>query len=233
MQMIEKIKQAMPQADIVIVDHHIINPDQFSSNANVVVNPRLNDSTPYCTGGLVYQLARQCAKTCQSVRQIRYLPYAAIATIADVCTMTGSNRIIVKNGLDALKMCEDKGISALFKVAEIDRSRCNTENISFGIGPMINASGRVRVASKAFLLLRKQDPDKAMELAKELRQFNEESKEIQKTIAEEAIAKFEKERGSRNCALLYSDQWNPGIVGIVASKIVDKHKVPTICFGCN
>ncbi len=228
---IEKIKNTMPKADIVILDHHIIDQENFSSNANCVINPRINDSTPYCAGGIVYQMVRQCAKTVTTINHLKYIPYAAITTISDVCDMTGSNRIIVKNGLDVLKMCQDPGITALFKVAEIDKTKCNVENISFSIGPMINASGRMKSASKAFQLLRKRDETKAMELAQELKTLNETRKKVQKEMAEEALLQFEKNRNGKNSALLFNEKWNHGIVGIVASKIVDKYHVPTLCFG--
>jgi single-stranded-DNA-specific exonuclease len=228
---IEKIKKHLPKAKIVIIDHHIVDNDKYSSNADCVVNPRLNDSTAYCAAGLVYQMARECAKYDNKINHLSYITYAAIATITDVCPLIGSNRILVKNGLNALKMCQDIGISSLFKVAEIDKTKCDVENISFGVGPMINASGRIKVAAKAFQLLRKKDEAKAIELAQELKDLNEKRKKIQKVMAEEALKQFEDNRNGRNCAVLYNENWNPSIVGIVASKVVDKYQVPTLCFG--
>lgn len=227
---IDKIKAHMPKANVVVIDHHIINESEFSSNADFVINPRTNGATPYCAAGLIYQMVRQCALS-KNIQHLNYIPYAAIATIADVCPITGSNRILVKNGLDALKFCQDPGINALFEVAELDTTKCTTEDISYKIGPMINASGRIKVATKALQLLRKKNAKEVTELAKLLKTLNEERKKIQKVMAEEAIEMFEKERGERNCALLYKETWNPSIVGIVASKVAEKHNIPVICFG--
>jgi len=227
---IEKIKSHLPNSNLVVIDHHIINENEFSSNADFVINPRMNGATPYCAGGLIYQMVRQCALS-KKIPHLDYMPYAAIATIADVCPITGSNRILVKNGLNALKFCQDPGINTLFDIAELDKTKCTTEDISYKIGPMINASGRIKVAAKALQLFRKKDTKEAVELAKLLKSLNEERKKIQKVIADEAIEMFEKDRNGRNCALLYKENWNPSIVGIVASKVAEKHNVPTICFG--
>jgi len=227
---IEKIKKHIKNAFVVIIDHHIIDDKNFSSNADCVTNPRLNDATPYCAGGLIYQLVRQCAKS-KSIDHLFYIPYAAISTIADVCPLTGSNRIIVKNGLHFLRMCHDPGIDSLFKVAEIEKNKCTSEDVSFRIGPMINASGRIKMASKAFQLFRKKNLEDAEEIAKNLHLLNEERKKIQKYIADEAIDQFETNRNGKNSALLYRDNWNPSVVGIVASKIAERYNIPVICFG--
>lgn len=227
---IEDIRKQLPNAKIVIVDHHIINDEEFSSNADTVVNYRLGNVTPYCTGGLIYQLARMCAQKAK-VFDLAYLPYAAIATISDVCDMIGSNRIIVRNGLECLAGVTDPGIVALFKIAEVDQKFCNTEDISFKIGPLINASGRMRLASTAYKLLRCSDPEKAAKISRVLKDMNEERKKIQNSTAEEAFEMFENHGKNRKSALLFQRHWNPGIVGIVASKVAERYQVPTICFG--
>ena len=227
---IDKIKKHIKNASIVVIDHHIVDEKNFSSNADCVANPRLNNATPYCAGGLIYQLVKQCAKS-KPVDHMFYVPYAAISTIADVCPLTGSNRIIVKNGLHVLRLCYDPGINALFKVAVVEKDKCNSEDISYKIGPMINASGRIKIASKAFQLLRKKNPKDAEEIAENLHLLNEERKKIQRHIADEAIDQFEANRNGRNSALLYRDNWNPSVVGIVASKIAERYNIPAICFG--
>lgn len=227
---IEKIKKKLNKAKIVIIDHHIIDNENFSSNADVVSNPRINNATPYCSGGLVYQLVRQCCSRAD-LNPIDYIAYAAITTISDVCTLTGSNRIIVKNGLEALKSCNDPGLNALFEITEVEKSKCTTEDISFKIGPLINASGRINMASKAFQLLRKKDESSAKKLALFLQKLNEERKRIQKEASEEALKIFEEKRNGKNSALIYCEKWNPSIVGIVASKVSERYGIPVICFG--
>lgn len=227
---IENIKERLPNAKIVVIDHHIISEDSISSNADVIVNWRLGDCTPYCTAGLVYQLSRLCGRE-KRLNDNDYLPYAAIGTIADVCEMVHSNRIIVRNGLEALSAVKDPGLLALLEISEVKIKDCNPEDISFKIGPLLNASGRIKVAKKAYRLLKSGTKEDAHKRACELKKLNEERRAIQQKIAEEAISQFEERKIPMKSALLYSEQWNPGVVGIVASKITEKYHVPTICFG--
>ncbi len=228
---IQKIKESLNQIDIVIIDHHIVNEKDFSTNADAICNPRLNDSNLYCTGGLMYQIANYCSKLNKKINSLNYLPYAAITTITDVCDLTGSNRIIVKNGLYKLKTCQDVGINELLKVVKVDKTKCTTDDIAFYIGPLINASGRVKLAAKAFQLLRKKDKVQAEQIAKYLYGLNETRKKIQKEVAEEAFSMCESSIAGKDSILLYNEKWNPGVVGIVASKLTEKFNVPAICFG--
>jgi single-stranded-DNA-specific exonuclease len=227
---IKKIKKHLPNAKVVVIDHHIIEESTFSESADAVVNPRMNDSTPYCTGGLMYQLVRSCMHKVPVSIEL-YLAYSAIATISDVCEMTNGNRTIVRNGLEAMSSITDPGLLALLEISEINPKNCCTEDISFRIGPLLNASGRIEVANVAYKLLKSATPRKAKENAKKLHELNEKRKKMQNAMADEAIEFFEKNGKNRKSALLYFEHWNPGIVGIVASKIVDRFQVPTICFG--
>ena len=227
---IEEIKSHLPNAKVVVIDHHIIDQATFSNNADIVLNPRLTGATPYCTGGLVYQLVRACSQK-QPISESSYFPYAAITTISDVCEMVGSNRIIVRNGLEAFSGVRDPGLLALFNISEIDPRNCCAEDVSFKIGPLLNASGRIKVATIAYRLLKSPTPEKATQNAATLQTLNEERKRIQNATTVQALELFEKHGKNRKSALLYNETWNPGIVGIVASKIVDKFQVPTICFG--
>jgi single-stranded-DNA-specific exonuclease len=227
---IEKIRAHLPDARCIVIDHHIIEPENFSSNADAVVNPRMNDATPYCTGGLVFQLARKCGEEA-IINVPKYMPYAALTTIADVCELTGTNRVIVKNGLRQLNSCTDVGLSTLFKVADVSTIDCNSEDIAFRIAPMINASGRMTVASDAYKVFMSEDIEQAKVSAKHLKSLNEDRKKIQKEAAVEAISIFDADQAGKSSALLYKENWNPSIVGIVASKISETYNVPTICFG--
>ena len=97
---ISEIKEEWPKAKVVVIDHHLIEDETFSENADTVVNPRIGDCHPYCTGGLMLQLAR----TMFDREQLeRYYPYGAMATIADVCILQGTNRAIVKTGLEEIR----------------------------------------------------------------------------------------------------------------------------------
>lgn len=227
---IEIIKNKFPNSNIIVIDHHIIDENKFSSNATCIVNPRQGAECIYSTGGLIYQLSRSCAKD-SFVNPDEYLPYAAITTITDVSPMNFSNRIIVKNGLEQLKKCKDYGINSILEIFELDKNKLSTEDISFKIGPIINASGRIKVASLAFDLLKSKNKDEANQKTKFLMELNTERKLLQNNMADEAYKMFEGNKLNKCSALLYNKNWNPGIVGIVASKVSEKYSVPTICFG--
>ena len=223
------IRQKLPQTKVVVIDHHIVDEDNFSSNADYVVNPRMGKHTPYCTGGLMYQMVRQCS-TIQAFEHHLYLPYSAMTTIADVCDLVDSNRIIVMHGIKYLETSEDIGLQELFKAGDVKMDDCEAEDIAFRIAPMINASGRIEVAAPAFKLLMSQDRDEAKGFAKKLQTLNETRKKIQKKMEHEAEALGQLKHADHGL-LLYSDDWNTGVVGIVASRMVEKFGVPAICFG--
>jgi single-stranded-DNA-specific exonuclease len=225
---IEKLKE-LYGCPIIVIDHHIIEPDRHSTNADALINPRVNDCTPYCTAGLIFQLANYISRK-KRLDIMEYLPYAAIGTVTDVCDLVGSNRVIVKNGLKSISACDDVGLNAILKVAEIDKEDFDEKHIGFGIGPMMNASGRLKVAQTALEMLLCQDEEVALQMAKDLKTLNERRKEIQNQTYEEAVKKVN-EKGFENSILVWGETWNPGIVGIVASKLMEKFRVPVLCFG--
>jgi single-stranded-DNA-specific exonuclease len=226
---IEVLRKNYDNAPVIVVDHHIIDEENKSSNAAALINPRITDCTPYCTAGLMYQIARKLSEF-KDIDPTKYLPYAAMATITDVCDMVGGNRIIVKNGLEALTKCKDVGVRSLFKVADLPQTEYDAADIGFKIGPMLNASGRLEVAEAALKLLVEPNAEKAVDIALELRVLNEKRKDIQNKIFEEAIEKVEK-APKRSSILIHDPNWHAGVVGIVASKLVEKYGVPTLCFG--
>jgi single-stranded-DNA-specific exonuclease len=225
---VESIRELHKNARFVILDHHIVVGEDLSSNADTVVNPRLNDAHPFCTGGLVYQLARQMLG--DKLPVIEYLPYAALATVADVCHMQGANRIIVKNGLEMMGDMEDIGLKSLMKIAEINASECTEEDLGFMIGPMINAAGRLWESTAALKLLEAKSQSEAESMAQNLKAINDKRKEMQKQIVKEAEEKISRGIKGRNTILVHGD-WNIGIVGIVAGRLAEKYMMPTLCLG--
>ena len=226
---IEIIKKEHPDAKIIVLDHHIVDSSFFSDNADAVLNPRLGDATLFCTGGVVYQFGRILGEHL-GISPAALLPYAAITTIADVCELVRGNRIIVKNGLDAMKECRDHGLCAIMEKASINPAQCTVRDVGFGIGPMINAAGRMKHASGALDALQSPDLDTAKQLAAMLAHINEERKVLQNHTFDEALEKL-KGRTGMSSALVYDKNWHTGVVGIVASKICEKFGVPTLCFG--
>lgn len=226
---IAEIRSVHPNARVIVLDHHIISKSSYSENADAVLNPRLGDATPFCTGGVVYQFGRVLGEHL-GASPAALLPYAAITTVADVCELIKGNRILVRNGLRAMGECPDVGLRAIMDKASISPSKCTVRDIGFGIGPMINAAGRMNHAKAALITLLSSDIDSAKQMAAMLANTNEKRKALQNHTFDEALEKLKGQKG-RSSALLYDKNWHTGIVGIVASKICEKFGVPTICFG--
>jgi single-stranded-DNA-specific exonuclease len=223
---INVIRERWPNAKIVVVDHHLIEDENFSSNADAIVNPRIGDSHPFCTGGLMMQMARLLF---DKEKQREYFPYGAMATIADVCVLQGTNRIMVSIGLEEIKKTKDIGIRKMFEVANKNIDKCTVEDIGFSIAPMINAAGRISNANIALMTLEEKDDKRAESLANELHCLNEQRKDIQKDIFQKVSEQIG-ERGTRKSILVCGD-WNPGVVGIVAGQLAERYSCPAICFG--
>jgi single-stranded-DNA-specific exonuclease len=223
---IDIIKERWPKCKVVVIDHHIIEND-FSSNADAVVNPRIGNSHPFCTGGLMLQLARLLF---DREKQKGYYPYGAMATIADVCVLQGTNRTMVKIGLDEIRKTKDIGIKKLFAVANKEIEKCTSEDIGFGIAPMINAAGRMSDANIALMTLEEKDEERAEELAQELYNLNSHRKDVQNEIFDRVNEELENNPVERRSILVHGD-WNPGVVGIVAGQLAERYSCPSICFG--
>lgn len=227
---IRTLQQTFPKTRILIVDHHLPNERMLSSNAHALCNFHLGSGDPYCTTGLVYQLARLMTQDMVDSAQF-LLPYAAIGTIADVCEMLNSNRVLVKNGLKSLDKCTDVGLRALFFEARVKLDDCDEEDIAFKIAPMINASGRMRLASYVYKLLITEDKKEAQAIAKQLMSLNEKRKRIQEKMFQEAKTLVDSQMEDKDSIVAFHEDWNPGIVGIVASKLMEEYGVPVICLG--
>jgi len=227
---IEEIRKAQSQAKICVIDHHIPDYRYISRNADALCNFHLGSGNPYCTTGLIYQLSRIMSRR-MLIDTGKLLPYAALGTIADVCELTNSNRVIVKNGLNELVNCYDQGMMALLKEARVNAGDCDEEDVAFKIAPMINASGRLKLASYVFKLLITNDPEEAQALAKELVSLNEKRKRIQANMFKQAVEIVDPQMGGRSSIIAYHEEWDPGIVGIVASKLMERYNVPVICLG--
>jgi len=224
---IKEIRKNWPEAKVVIFDHHLIEDDTFSSDADAVVNPRMGGKHPFCTGGLMLQLARALF---DKEECMEYYPYGALATVADVCTLQGSNRMIVKAGLEVIRRKCDMGLSKLFEVQGKDMKKCSSEDIGFAIAPMINAAGRISDATIALKALEETDEEKAEELAQELFALNKHRKDIQAEIFLKVEETIGGSIGNRKSILIHGD-WNPGVVGIIAGQLADRYSCPVLCLG--
>lgn len=216
---------------VVVSDHHL--PAEELPDAHAVCDPRLEDGGPYddlAGVGVAFILMAALNKLLpgEPVEVRRLLDFVALGTIADVVRLTGMNRILVKNGLLLIKEADRPGIAALKVVSDYERGAdLGAGQIGFNLAPRINAAGRMGDPSKALRLLLMRSFDEAMPIAEELNAINLERRRQEQSIAEEA---FEQAEAMKDMAgfVLHADHWHPGIIGIVASRVVEKYYRPTL-----
>jgi single-stranded-DNA-specific exonuclease len=214
--------------DLVITDHH--EPGPVLPDAFAIIHPKLEDSVyPFkdlAGVGVAFKVAHALLKRVPE----HLLEYAAIGTIADLVPLMGENRLIATRGIEKLKSSQTPGLNALLKLAKTDRSSIDEETIGFMIGPRVNAAGRLGSADPAVQLMMTQDPEEAMMLAEEIDSINKERQNIVSQIAEEAVAEVEMNFPIKDNSVLVvgKEGWNAGVIGIVASKLVEKYYRPTI-----
>ena len=241
---VDKIEYANSKnIDFIICDHH--TPGEVVPDAVAILNPKQVDCPyPYkelsgCGVGFKFMQAFAQRNNIDSKKVFEYLDLVAISIASDIVQITGENRILEAIGIEKLMNTNKNGLKALLftagLVSETDESNKNSKNISvsdivFKIGPRINAAGRMDHANAAVELLTEKDFDSAREFANELNTLNSERKEIQDTIFNDVIDIFEKntELLEKKSIVVHNEHWNKGIIGIVASKIVEKYYKPTI-----
>lgn len=214
--------------DLIITDHHEPGPEL--PEAIAIIHPKLEDSTyPFrdlAGVGVALKLAQALLGNIPEA----LLELAAIGTIADLVPLLGENRLIVKRGIKLLRRTENCGIQALLKVAGADASSIDEEKIGFLIGPRLNAAGRLDSADIAAELLLTTDSDEAMTIAEEIEELNKQRQALVSQIAEEAIKEVEEKYPIEENSVIVVGKagWNAGVIGIVASKLVDRFYRPTI-----
>ena len=228
--------------ELIITDHH--NMAESIPDAAVVVHPRLPGSEyPFgdlCGAGVAFKLAWAVCKRMgdgkkASPRMRNFLMsavgLAAIGTVADVVPLVGENRIIVRYGLASLLERSSPGLKALMKIAGSDGQKVLTaEDIGFGIGPRINAAGRLGQARLAVELLTTDDPERVVALVEYLEQLNGNRKTVERRIlrqAKELVAEHPEWLEQSALVLAHAD-WHPGVIGIVANRVAEHFERPTI-----
>ncbi|MFL5318524.1 MAG: single-stranded-DNA-specific exonuclease RecJ [Myxococcaceae bacterium] len=228
--------------EVVVVDHHTV-PETMPP-ALAVLNPHQPGCTyptkHLCAAGVTFNLCMGLRKllreegffqgrTEPNLRE--YLDLVALATVADVVPLTGANRILVKHGLKELTAAKRPGVRALKEVAGLPPDGAVTAGqVGFRLGPRINAAGRLDDASVGLRLLTCRTEDEARPLAKELDAANAERQAIEQDILNQALAMAEARKSARGF-VLYGEGWHPGVVGIVASRVVEKYHRPTAVIG--
>ncbi|MFQ3610837.1 MAG: single-stranded-DNA-specific exonuclease RecJ, partial [Fimbriimonadales bacterium] len=218
--------------EVLVTDHH--EPGDTLPPASAVVNPKRSDSDyPFrelCGAGVAYRVAEALLNELRVPRngfQRRMLELVALGTVADVAPLVGENRVLVKYGLEYLQQTKWLGINALKTVSGIGKRVLNTRDIGFGLAPRLNAVGRLEDAVLALQLLLSECKNHAAEIAQQLDLHNRTRRDIQEEAVQEAIAQVEAEELTRHRALVVrSEGWHHGIVGLVASKLVNHYHRP-------
>ena len=222
--------------DIVVVDHHVAEPQLPAAVA--VVNPnRIDDESgqgQLAAVGVAFLLVvalNRCLRegghyaAKAEPNLLQWLDLVALGTVCDVVPLTGLNRALVAQGLKVMARRGNIGLRALADVASIDEAP-TTYHAGFILGPRVNAGGRVGEASLGARLLTTHDSDEARDLAMRLDAWNKERRELEAACLEEAIAQAE-DRGLRD-GLVYvsADNWHAGVIGIVAGRLKDRYNRP-------
>ncbi|MCM2531538.1 single-stranded-DNA-specific exonuclease RecJ [Neobacillus pocheonensis] len=214
--------------ELIITDHH--EPGPVLPEALAIIHPKLPDSIyPFrelAGVGVAFKLAHALYGELPE----HLLEIAVIGTIADLVSLKGENRLIAKKGFEKLKETKNIGLKAIFKLAGVDSKTINEETIGFTLAPRINAVGRLENADLAVRLLLTADPAEAQGWAEEIDALNKTRQSIVNTITAEAIEEVEKNYPieSNSVLVIGKEGWNAGVVGIVASRLVEKYYRPTI-----
>lgn len=210
--------------EVIVTDHH--RPGEAIPDC-VVVNPLVgNYPDPYiCGGGVAFKLSQALL----GQDAMDYIDIAALATVADVVPLTGENRVIVKLGLAKMNAAPRLGLQKLREAAGMAERPFTSGMLGFQIGPRLNASGRLGSAQRAYELLTTQSEKHATELAGELNAENTLRKQVEEEIISAAMKQMEGfDFVNRRAIVLAGEGWNSGVVGLAASKMVERFNYPTI-----
>ena len=219
--------------DIIITDHHL--PEAGLPRANAVLNPKRPDcnypNKNLAGVGVTFKLVQALlTETGRAQLVPPFIKIAAIGTIADIVPLIGENRIIAKYGLLGLRQANNPGLRALLEVAGLTNRDVTCVDVGFRIGPRINAVGRMAGASAAVDLFDAPDLDTAMRLALEMNEQNTARQQIEADILAKVLNEIDRDRtlGESHVAVIAGEGWHRGVIGIVASKVVERINRPTI-----
>lgn len=219
--------------DFIICDHH--QPPDELPDAFAVINPLRKDCTyPFkhlCGTGVAFKLIQAvCEKLGEPSFTHTLYDFVAIATASDIVSVTDENRILVNEGLELINKNPRPAFRVLIESSNMKASSMNTTNIVFTIAPRINAVGRLGDAKRAVELLTSEKEEELDELVSILNKENLERRKLDKEITETAYSICEENHFNEkfNVIILHNDSWHPGVVGIVAARLVEKYHLPSI-----
>jgi single-stranded-DNA-specific exonuclease len=232
--------------DVIVVDHHR-SKEEVVGQA-ILINPHVHNNgtgdddawRDLCTVGLVFKLAHGLLKqlraenhpTAYEIKLRDSLDLVALGTVADLVPLHGENRILARQGLRVLQTTRRPGLQALMRVAGVrPENGIMPVDVSFRLGPRINASGRLDDASLSVELMLSDDDAFCDETARRLHELNRERQDIERQITAEAEHLVEQNYAADPGIVLYGENWHPGVVGIVAGRVARKYNRPSIILG--
>lgn len=226
---------------LIISDHHC--PGPVLPEADCLVHPCIEPAYPnpdLCGAGVAFKLAWALAKSLSNADRVRpefrafllnATALAAMGTIADVVPLTGENRVIARHGLVGIRECPLIGVRALVEAARLKSQKLDSDHVGFWLAPRLNAAGRMGHALLAAELLTTADEPRALEIAGYLEEQNRQRQAIEREIFHRACELID-ERGlagdGRRAIVLAADGWHAGVIGIVASRVVERYGRPTV-----
>ena len=220
--------------DFIICDHHV--PDETMPEAVAILNPKRPDDTyPFkdlCGCGVGFKFMQAFAKSngFPFSRLIPLLDFCAVSIAADIVPVTDENRILAFHGLKQLNQNPSIGLKAIIDICGLNDRELSMSDIIFKIGPRINASGRMEKGKESVDLLVEKDYATAFNMAKHINEYNEQRKDIDKQMTEEAnqiVERLESQK-HRSSIVLYDEGWKKGVIGIVASRLTEIYIRPTV-----
>ena len=224
--------------DFIVCDHHV--PDDDLPEAVAILNPKREDSTyPFkdlCGCGVGFKFMQAFAKNngIPFSQLIPLLDFCAISIAADIVSVMGENRILAFHGLKQLNQNPSVGVKAIIETCGLSGREITMSDIIFKIGPRINASGRVQNGTETVDLLVERDFKKALALAVHINKYNDQRRDIDKQMTEEANQIVERLENQEHqpAIVLYDEGWKKGVVGIVASRMTEMYYRPTVVLSC-
>src|SRR5690349_21834709 len=223
--------------EVIVTDHHL--PGDEMPPASAVLDPRRADCASIdkelCGTGVAFKLAQALVPALGLSPHVplHFLDLVALATVADVVPLTGENRILVRHGLKTLADSRWTGVRALVEAAGLGGGRpLKSGHVGYILAPRLNAAGRIGDANDGLRLLLSDDGDEAAAIARDLETLNARRQELDQRILDEAVELAERVLRPEDRALvLGADAWHPGVIGIVASRLVERYGRPTFLIG--
>jgi len=232
---VEKIKYARDQGiEFIVCDHH--NPGIIIPYAEAVLDPKRNDCTyPYkelsgCGVGFKLLQAFHSKMGLPFPDLFQYLDLVAVSIASDIVPITGENRILAFYGLKVINEKPSTGINTIIKLSGIEGKKITIEDIVFKIGPRINAAGRMESGKKSVDLLISRDEKEAMLIGQKINTYNSTRRNVDALITQEALSIIQSDPKLKNrkSTVLFNPAWHKGVIGIVASRLLDYYYRPTI-----